>query len=83
MRDLYTWDDFKSEWYSQFKKAENALKLVNFYPERLHLVYLGNLLSHQQLENSQRNWVSLCNKLHPADREYFKPYFVPINSDSF
>jgi hypothetical protein len=82
-KNIENWGDFETHWLKQFTKVKSALKLLNLYPERLHLVGLGELLRPEQLELSQKDWIRLYNKLDSFEKDYFKPYHVPINSDEY
>jgi hypothetical protein len=86
-RDYYKkllWNDFITEWNEPYELAKNAIKLINLYPERLKLVGLGNLLEYHEIDESQKEWVWLNSQLdNQIDRDYLKPYLVPINSDDF
>jgi len=78
------WKEFIKEWHRPFSTAKSAIKLINLYPERLKKVGLGNLLDFEQIDESQKEWVWLHSRLeNRIETDYFKPYFVPINSADY
>jgi hypothetical protein len=79
----YVWEEFESLWLKQFLEVVNAIKMINLYPERLHLANLGNLFHHDELLASQKEWVRLYNKFHTIEKDYYKPYHVPVNCDDY
>ena len=52
---LYTWEKFLDEWGERYQNAKHALKMIRLYPERLHLVYLGNIIDFQHFDANQKN----------------------------
>jgi len=78
------WNHFLKKWIDPYKSVKNAIKLLNLYPERLVKVGLGNLLDHDQMDESQKEWLWLYSRLeNQIEKNYFKPYHVPINSDDY
>jgi hypothetical protein len=83
-RKQLLWNDFITKWKELYDLAKNALKLINLYPERLKLVGLRNFLEYQEIDESQKEWVWLYSQFdNQIDRDYFKLYYLPINSDDF
>ena len=78
------WNHFLLEWADPFNSVKSVIKLINLYPERLMKVGLGNLLDFEQVDESQKEWVWLYSRLeNRIETDYFKPYYVPINSDDY
>ena len=78
------WNHFLLEWSNPFNSVKSAIKLINLYPERLMKVGLGNLLEFEQIDESQKEWVWVYSRLeNRIETDYFKPCFVPINSDDY
>jgi hypothetical protein len=80
----FFWKTFIQEWEVPYILIKGAIKLINLYPQRLMKVGLGNLLDFDQIDESQKEWVWLYSRLeNRIETDYFKPYFVPINSDDY
>ena len=74
---------FLNEWGKQFEDLKNILLYLNTYPELLSNIELQNLHDSESIIPEQEDWFRISAKFdHPLEKEFFKPYWVPIVRDS-
>jgi hypothetical protein len=82
----YEFDNFSSfldNWGDKFDKVKNILSYLNTYPETLSTLKLTGIYDPLSIVSEQMDWVRLCSKFeHPLEKDFFKPYWVPIQKDS-
>ena len=75
---------FLVEWGLQFNKIPPIIKYITSYPELTSKLKSFKPLKVEDINESQLEWVSLLSLLdNPIETEFFKPYWVPIQSDSY
>ena len=75
---------FSIEWGLRFKKIRPIIKYITSYPELTSKLKNFKPLKVEDINESQLEWVSLLSLLdNPIETEFFKPYWVPIQSDSY
>ena len=79
-----SWIEFLQKYGSRIEKIKRALDFMQWYPEMLNVFDIKELHSSETLEKSQKEWIKLISKFdHPLDVQFFKPYFVPIQKESY
>lgn len=75
---------FLVEWGLQFNKIAPIIKYIISYPELKSKFKSFKPLKPENINESQLEWVSLLSQLeNPIETDFFKPYWVPIQSDSY
>lgn len=75
---------FLLNWQNEFKQIPHILYLITSYSEFNNHFKDINLISKNELEQSQQAWVTLVMKFeHPMEKDFFKPYWVPIEKNSY
>jgi len=78
------WDSFRMNWSKQYKNAKYILSYLNSYPDVLTTIKLTDIYNPNSIDSAQKEWIWLCSKLtHPLDTEFFKPYWIPIQKESY
>jgi hypothetical protein len=75
-------EKFINDWSSQFKEISIILDFLNTYPNVLDQLNLEEIISSDELFKSQKDWVRICSKYEGMEKEFFKPYWVPIQKSS-
>jgi hypothetical protein len=76
-------DPFFMEWEKQLKAVSFILDYLHTYPNVLNQLKLEEVLTSNELFNSQKDWIRICSKYEGMEKEFFKPYWVPIQKSSF
>lgn len=77
-------DKFINEWGLRFNKIPFLFRYIASYPELTSKLDDYNPLKAKNLSETQLEWVSLVSQFdHPIDSKFFKPYWIPIQSDSY
>jgi hypothetical protein len=79
----YDKDPFFREWEKQLKDVSFILDFLHTYPNVLNQLNIEEVLTSYELFNSQKDWVRLYSKYEGMEKEFFKPYWVPIQKSSF
>jgi len=75
---------FLVEWGLQFNKIAPIIKYITSYPELTSKLKSFNPIKIEDINESQLEWVSLLSLLdNITETKFFKPYWVPIQSDSY
>ncbi len=78
-------EEFLSKWSEEFNQIPNIVRYISSY-YKLSFKFACHSINNTpvRINNSQMEWVSLVSKfVHPLEKEFFKPYWVPIESDSY
>ncbi|MDA3818079.1 MAG: hypothetical protein PF486_11930 [Prolixibacteraceae bacterium] len=76
--------EFMDEWGEQFSKVQPIINYLSSYPIMIEKTRLMGTFVEEGLEEHQLEWISLIAQLyHPLDRNFFKPYWVPIFKDRY
>lgn len=74
---------FIDEWGKQFSDVRNILSYLNTYPDLMSSIELKSLHDSESILPEQEDWVRISAKFdNPLEKEFFKPYWVPIVRDS-
>ncbi len=73
---------FLEKWGNQLKDASFILDIMNSYPPVLSKLQFEDVLTSNEIINSQKDWVRICSKYKDLEKEFFKPYWVPIQKSS-
>jgi len=76
-------DPFFNEWEKQLKDVSFILDFLHTYPKVLNQLKFEDVISSSELFKSQNDWIRICSKYQGMEKEFFKPYWVPIRNSSF
>lgn len=80
----YHFHTFLASWQKKFKQIPHILNLISSYPAINKHFENINFQSIDEIEKSQQEWIALFTKLeHPLETDFFKPYWVPIDKNSY
>jgi len=71
--------EFFEQWEKQLEQVKYILQYLNTYPDMLNDANI-KLISPTDLFFHQSEWVRLCSKFEGLEKEFFKPYWVSIDS---
>ena len=72
------YDSFQTEWGNQFNDIHHIIEFMHSNPLILEKLELNNLVSSSDLIKNQKEWVKLLTKYDGLEKEFFKPFWVPI-----
>lgn len=75
-------EDFKNQWAKQLEDIKHILDFLNTYPHVLKKLEFKDLLKSEEMLESQIDWVRICSKYEGMERDFFKPFWVPIQKSS-
>jgi hypothetical protein len=75
-------DLFFNEWAKQLKDVSFILDFLHTYPKVLNQLKFEEVISSSELFNSQNDWIRICSKYEGMEKDFFKPYWVPIQKSS-
>jgi hypothetical protein len=82
--EIHSWSSFLNEYGRQYTNAFHIITYLKSYPEVLEKIRLFDLIEVKQIEARQKDWLRLCNQFyHQLERDFFKPYWIPLNSDGY
>jgi hypothetical protein len=71
-------------WSKQYENAKYILSYLNSYPDVLSTIKLTDIYNPNSIDSALKEWIWLCSKLtHPVDTEFFKPYWIPLQENSY
>ena len=73
---------FIEKWEKQLNDASFILNILNTYPNVLKKLNFEDVLNSNEIVDSQKDWVRICSKYKDLEKEFFKPYWVPIQKSS-
>ncbi len=76
-------NDFFKIWEKQLKDVSLLLKYLHTYPIILEELRMDNLISPENLIQSQLDWINLYDKYAGLEKEFFKKHWVPIQIDQY
>lgn len=71
-------NNFLKEWEIQFKQVASILQYLHTYPTALAELKIEDLITPDELYKQQEDWIWLCSKYEGEEKEFFKPYWIPI-----
>lgn len=78
------YDQFLRKWGERFEQVAFVLDYVRSYPELVSRIEDFEPLSADELEDSQREWISLVAQLtHPLDVDFFHDYWVSVQAGAY
>jgi hypothetical protein len=75
-------DLFFQKWESQISDVSFILDFMHTYPLVLKQFEFEDLLNSEELVKSQKDWLSTCSKYEGMEKDFFQPYWVPIQKSS-
>lgn len=76
------YDSFHKEWGNQFNDILHIIEYMHSNPLILEKLKLNNLCSPSELIKNQQEWVWLLTKYDGIEKDFFKPFWVPILNNS-
>lgn len=73
---------FEKEWIEGFAEVEAILNYLEKNPATVNILRGKKLHTSEDLLKIQKDWISLCGKYTGMEKDFFKPYWVPICSTS-
>ena len=76
---------FLSEWGDEFSQIYHILRYISSYPRLAgRFAFYSINDTPERINRSQTEWVALVQQFnHPAEKEFFKPYWVPLEHDGY
>jgi len=82
-RGKVQWNLFLREWGDALENARHIVHILGKETESLASLELGEFVDPDRMEEQQGDWVRLCGMLlNPLERDFFKPWWVPLEKDS-
>jgi hypothetical protein len=82
----YNIEDFNSFHqflHDKYGNVKSIIFILKSYPELLSKISLDNIQEPDNIDSEQQDWIRLCSKFtHPLEKDFFKPYWIPIVKDS-
>lgn len=76
-------ESFFIEFKEELKQIEFILRYLHTYPEILEQLGIGDIITGDELLEHHEEWLRLYYKLDTAEREFHKPFWIPITTDSY
>ena len=76
-------NSFFQQWRQELHQVSLILRYLHSYPKVLAAIKIDDLITISELYEQQEGWVYLCSKLEGEEKEFFKPYWVPIQRNGF
>lgn len=73
---------FEKEWIKRFLSVEDILMYLQKNPATINMFRGMKFNKTEDLLEVQKEWISLCSKFSGMEKNFFKPYWVPVFSDS-
>ncbi len=73
---------FIEKWGQQLNDVCFILDIINSYPHVLSKLHFEDVLTSNEILNSQKDWVHSCSQYKGLEKEFFKTYWVPIKKSS-
>lgn len=67
----------------QLNDIQYILQYLHTYPDALSDLKIEDLITPKELDNQYKEWGRLYSKLEDMEKEFFKPYWLPIQRISF
>jgi hypothetical protein len=71
---------FIAQWQPQSEKVSYILQYLHTYPNVLSDLRIKDLITPDELYRQQEDWIWLCSKFTGMEQDFFKPYWIPIQS---
>ena len=78
----YDYQDFLREYEPQYTQIKSVLAYLNTYPDLMLKLKLDKLIKPEALDIRQQDWVRIVSKYDGLEKDFFKPYWVPIEANS-
>ena len=74
---------FFEQWKPQLERVSCILQYLHTNPEVLSDLKIEDLITPDDLHKQQEDWVWLCSKFDGMEKEFFKPYWIPIQKSEY
>lgn len=68
---------------NQLKDLQYILHYLHTYPRALSDLKIDDLITPKELEKQYEEWIRLYSKLETTEKEFFNPYWLPIQRVGF
>jgi len=72
-----------TKWKSQLEDVKHILRYLKTYPQVLFELEIVNIVSPNELDKHLEAWVDLCLSYTGMEKDFFRPFWVPINLDDY
>lgn len=79
-KEIINFDEFIITWKDELDQLGQLLDQLTQYQEILNEIDLTDILKSEELITYQKNWIQLQSKYKGVEKDFFKPYWVPIQS---
>lgn len=76
-------DSFLLEYGDRLNKICPVLQFLNTYPEVITALDIERIVRPEELLEHQKEWVWLVSKFDGLEKEHFRPYWLPIEKESY
>ena len=76
-------DSFFKQWRPKLQQVSSILRYLHTYPQTLSALKMEDCITVSELYEQQEDWVHLCSQFEGEEKEFFKPYWVPIQRNGF
>ena len=76
-------ENFIKKWEQQLKQISFIFQYLHTYPNVLLELRIEDLISPKELDKQYKEWLWLYSKYDGAEKEFFKPYWIPIQRVGF
>ena len=84
LSDNKLFDQFLIEWGTAYVKLKRILQYLNAYSETFSQIKGFRLITAEELDQSQQEWLWLLSLLdNPIETDFYKPCWVPINANEY
>lgn len=74
---------FQENWNNSFKDLFPILDILHSYPNQLKELKISDLITSQELNQYQDDWVRIQSKFEGIEKDFFQPYWVPLQKESY
>ena len=74
---------FFAQWQPQLEKVSYIFQYLHTYPDVLSELKIEDLITPDELNKQQEEWIWLCSKFTGMEKEFFQPYWIPIQKSGY
>jgi hypothetical protein len=83
IKDSINFNEYKIRWKKELDQVGQYLDKLIQYQDVINGIDLTNILKSKELLIYQDNWFQLQSKYTDIEKDFFKSFWVPIQSDSY
>lgn len=74
---------FRTNWNNELVLLSSILRYLHTYPDILSKLKIEDLITPEELFAHQEAWLKLLNQYTGQERDFFKPFWIPIQRTSY